>query len=322
MRSSLYWDDFERRIKETKEAFKVGKLPPVRRVAIFITNNCNFRCSYCNLKFGKLEMTESVFDSVVKKYGESAIIHITGGEPSVVKWLYPYIESHLGVKFHLNTNAFKKPPTNIRRLKVSLDSHNECYFDSLVQRKGAFKSVVKNIKEASINNTTSVTCVLSKENYKDAPQFMHFCKQEFPKLYAVFFSIYKGENPRFKFTPEDVDYFFKEVKFSLEKEMDNESLALFNETVDEKIRLIQGIRFPENDLNKPCYISYSERVVDWNGNEQYCSHLFRDKVNIECGQKHPNCKYGCNRRLVTFNQEVEKQEEVNINLKERQNVNP
>ena len=305
MRNSLYWDDFSRRISETVTALKQNNQPPVRRVAIFITNQCNFRCDYCNMSFGCSQIQEDIFNNIIEKYGKMAILHITGGEPSLVKWLYPYIESHKNVRFHLNTNAFIVPPKNVKRLKVSLDSCDEKYFNNLVHNKLAFKNVTENIKNTCEYTTVSITCVLSKENYKDAPKFMKFCRKEFPKLYAVFFSVYKGNNPRFKFDNNDIDNFFNDIKPELEKEMDNESLALFNETIDEKFRIIQGIRFPENSIDKPCYISLSERVIDWNGNEGFCSHLFRDKIQMTCGKKYEQCKYGCNRRLVKFNEEVE-----------------
>ena len=122
MRESKYWDDFERRIDETVTAIKFGQLPPVRRVAVFITDACNFRCNYCNHTRTPKMMKQEVFEQILAKYGESAIIHITGGEPSVVPWLYPLLET-LPDKYriHLNTNAYIKPPAKfVKRLKVSL----------------------------------------------------------------------------------------------------------------------------------------------------------------------------------------------------------
>jgi MoaA/NifB/PqqE/SkfB family radical SAM enzyme len=257
------------------------------------------------MKFGNQVLSETKFDEIVKQYGKTAIIHITGGEPSLVPWLYSYVESHKDVKFHLNTNAFIAPPDNVRRLKISFDSEDAEYFEKLVNRKGAFENVYNNIVEQCKKTVVSITCVLSKENYRRSPEFMKFCRHSFPGLYAVFFSIYKGNNERFKFDKRDIDIFFKETRPKLEREMDKESLALFQETIDEKIRLIQGIRFPENDLSVPCYLSLSERCFNWNGEMGTCSHLFRDGIREQkCGQKHEICRYGCNRRLVEFNQLV------------------
>jgi len=305
VRNSLYWDDFSRRVKETVTCLKQNKPIPIRRVAVFITNKCNFRCGYCNLSFNTKTLSKDILEQVIKKYNK-AIIHITGGEPSIVRWLYPFIEKNKGVRFHLNTNAFVSPPNNIKRLKISLDSHKKDYYNHLVG-VSAFDRVVKHIKMFSKKVVTSVTCVLTKETYKDTPELMKFCRKEFPSLYAVFFTAYKGTDKKILLSTKDVDYFFKIIKPKLEKQMNRESLSLFRETLDEKRRLLRGIRFPENKLSTPCYLSMSEKVVDWNGNRFCCSHLFRDNIFYNRPQKHKKCKFGCNRRLVKFNEEVEKE---------------
>jgi molybdenum cofactor biosynthesis enzyme MoaA len=302
MRHSKYWDDFERRIQEVSKALKEGTKPPIRRVSCFITNKCNFRCQYCNCVFGSKELSNERFDQIVQTYPRS-IIHITGGEPSTIPWLYPYIEKTKAT-FHLNTNAYIPPPKNIKRLKVSLDSCDPDVFNNLVQ-VDAFSRVVKNIQKASTETVVSVTCLLNQETYKDTPKFMKWCRKNLPHIYAVFFSVYKGDNPRFKFTNKSVEDFFQNIKPQLEAEMDQESYDLLNETLDEKLRIMQGIRFPENNCGK-CYLSMSEKVFDCFGGEFNCSHLFRDGVKHTTNNKHPKCLYGCNRRLVAFNQEVER----------------
>ena len=304
--SSKYWDDFERRIAETVACLKAGEPVPVRRVAVYITNKCNFRCGYCNVCFGKEEMTEATFDSIVNKHGHEAIIHITGGEPSTVKWLYPYIERTQGVRFHLNTNAFLPPPSNVQRLKISLDTHIPEDFDALVNVNGAFARVLANIKECSKRTITSVTSVLSRQTYENAPAFMRFVREELPDLYAVFFSCYKGTDPRFAMSIGDAEYFFDVIRPYLESEMDTESLALFRETAPEKFRIFGDKRFPENDNNGICFLSLSERVYNAKGEQFKCSHLFRDNVFNCDSKKHCKCIAGCNRRLVSFNEEVEK----------------
>jgi MoaA/NifB/PqqE/SkfB family radical SAM enzyme len=303
-RTGLYWDDFNKRIEETSLCVKNNLDVPVRRVAVFITNRCNFKCHYCNVSQNEHELSMEKFDEIVDRYGQSSIIHITGGEPSIVPWLYDYIESKNGVRFHLNTNAYIRPPLNIKRLKISLDSTEKDYFDKIVHMKGAFDLVVKNIKEASKRVVTSITCTLTRENYRESPQFMKWCRREFPNLYAVFFSVYKGRSKRFTFTDQDADNFFNVVKPSLEKYMDSESLGLLQETIDEKTRVMQNVRFPENLKNEPCYISMSEKVFDCNGGEWHCSHLFRDGIMQAKNEKHKKCLYGCNRKLVEFNKEV------------------
>jgi MoaA/NifB/PqqE/SkfB family radical SAM enzyme len=310
MRNSLYWDDFERRANETVDNIRNNIEIPVRRVAVFVTNKCNFRCKYCNHDHNPNTMDETVFDNIVKQYGKSAIIHITGGEPSVVKWLYPYLIGHGSeYRFHLNTNAFITPPSEyVKRLKVSLDSCDEKYWNALVGRN-AFTKVIKNINDSSEKTVVSITYTMTKENIRRIPEFIKFQQKEMPNIYALFFSIYKGKDKRFKFNKFDVDYFFNSIKPEMDLILDAESKALLNETITEKFRLIQGTRFPENK-SKCCYLSLSERVFTPDGIMSGCSHLMRDNIMIEPGKKHHKCLYGCNRRLVAFNELVE--EKLNV----------
>lgn len=303
MNGSLYWDDFNRRIKETVNAIKDNTYPPIRRVSVFITNKCNLKCKYCNMCFGNKEMPKDFFSKICNTH-KNAIIHITGGEPSVVKWLYPFIEHNTVNRFHLNTNAILPPPKNIKRLKVSLDTFDKNLFQDLTGIDG-FDRVVKHIKKATKYTLVSITFVLSKQTYKQSVEFMKYCRKTFPKLYAVFFSCYKGTDKNFVMTQQDVNEFWNNLRPNLEQEMDNESLWLFKHTSDEKYRLLTGKRFPENEKGI-CYLSMSERVYDYDGNVSNCSHLYRDGVcRLTFGKPH-KCTYGCNRKLVTFNQEVEK----------------
>jgi MoaA/NifB/PqqE/SkfB family radical SAM enzyme len=310
MRNSLYWDDFDRRTKEVVKSIQTNTQPKIRRVAVFITERCNFKCKYCNsanLKNGNT-LTESQFQKVLDKYGDDAIIHITGGEPSVVKWLYPFIKANGDkYRFHLNTNAFIPPPAKyVKRLKISLDHFNPIIWNDIVGVKNAYENVVANIKEASKHTVVSLTYTLTKANYKNAVEFAKFSNKEFPNLYAVFFSVYKGDHPDFFFSKKDADNFFEKIYPELKKHLPRESNSLIRETLDEKRRLIQGVRFPQNDCNdcNVCYLSMSERVISPIGEEYTCSHLYRDGIYKKEPTMHDKCKYGCNRRLVMFNEQV------------------
>jgi MoaA/NifB/PqqE/SkfB family radical SAM enzyme len=308
MRESKYWDDFNRRIGETTAAITNNAIPKVRRVACFITDKCNFKCKYCNSKVNGNSMEQSTFEHILNKYGDSAIIHITGGEPSVVPWLYPFLEENGDkYRFHLNSNCYITPPAaSVKRLKVSLDSRNAIYWNSLVGRN-AFDRVIANIKEATTKTIVSITYTLTHQNYKDVVDFANFCNKEFPDLYAIFFSIYKGASPEFIITEKDADHFFTSILWQLCDVVNIESKSLLLETIDEKRRLMQGIRFEQNVNDGVCYLSMSERVFSPNGDEYTCSHLYRDGILMKAANKHEKCRYGCNRRLVEFNIEIERQ---------------
>jgi len=307
-RRSLYWDDFERRAYETVEALRNGTQPPVRRVAVFITDRCNFRCSYCNHEQDSGMLSEAAFTSLLEKYGDTALFHITGGEPSMVPWLYPLLrERGQDFRFHLNTNAFIYPPAeSVKRLKISLDHWDAEQWDAEVGVTGAFKRVVENIKRASAHTVTSITFTMNHQNFREAAFFGRWAQNTFTDLYAIFYSVYKGTNPRYAFTEDDVETFFTQVKPAMEYALEPESLALLQETIDEKVRLLQGVRFPQNSAGT-CYLSMSERVVDPSGEEFSCSHLYRDGIRDLTTQKHEKCLYGCNRRLTMFNELVEKE---------------
>lgn len=119
------------------------------------------------------------------------------------------------------------------------------------------------------------------------------------------FSCYKGTNTDFALTDEDASIFFNETRFALELNMDKESLELFRETFDQKIRIFGKQRFPENK-NNLCYLSMSERVINTRGETFRCSHLFRDGIMMTDAKKHEKCVSGCNRRLVKFNEDAER----------------
>jgi MoaA/NifB/PqqE/SkfB family radical SAM enzyme len=138
MRNSLYWDNFCGRIDDT-----VAGNNKVSRVAVFITSRCNLRCKYCNHITKNNVMEESVFDNIVKN-NPGAIVHITGGEPSMVPWLYDYLKKNGNDnQFHLNTNAvLPTPAESVKRLKISLDSCDKEYWDDLVGVKGTFDKVL------------------------------------------------------------------------------------------------------------------------------------------------------------------------------------
>lgn len=306
-RHSLYWDDFEVRAHETAYCVKSGFNPVVRRVAVFVTKACNLKCAYCNVRQQRETMTQETFEKIVSEYGSDAIIHITGGEPGVVPWLYPYLRKYgAGYRFHLNTNAVVMPPAlSVRRLKVSLDSYDASYWNDLVGRK-VFDRVVKNIKQSIPHTVVSITCTMTHENLPQIPDFIKWARDQFPGLYAMFFSVYKGDNPRFKFTNHDISKCFEVILPRMDELLDDESRALLRETIDEKCRIIQGIRFPNNDKST-CYLSLTERAVMPDGTITGCSHLLRDGVILPPGTKHMKCLYGCNARLVAYNKCVEQE---------------
>src|SRR5512138_2967142 len=112
-----YWDLFDQRIEETANSLKNGVNPPLRRIALHITNKCNMKCSYCNECHTPKTFRRDLFTKLVSEFYEmgGGILHITGGEPSCVPWLFEEIEvlSNLfgdRIEFNLNSNLLTKIP--------------------------------------------------------------------------------------------------------------------------------------------------------------------------------------------------------------------
>lgn len=342
-----YWDDFERRVVETTAALSVGELPPLRRVSLHITNACNFGCSYCNEIHQPKSIAFEPFAKMVSDYSEmgGGIVHITGGEPTVVKNFPAYIREagkYDNISFHLNTNFYSQVMSNdlfkyISRLKVSLDSASPEYFNDLVRRKRAFEVVTGNldrlhqlIASGQAQTIVSLTYTVTKENFKRIPEFLEMYERRWPLFYATFFSSYKGTNPRFVLNAADTEHLFNVIVPEMDRitteHSDTETKMLFHASHETRTFGIID-RFPEVRVT-PCYLQLSELVIDEDGDISNCSHLFRDNapktgMNIRDGHLgdlfkrakqaehavpiHPACLYGCNKKLTTFNTVVEQQ---------------
>lgn len=341
-----YWDDFEKRASETLQALACGKLPPLRRLSVHIGNSCNFACEYCNeihqIKYLSFDLwTHLLCDYSMMGGG---IVHVTGGEPTVVPKFLDYIQEaqkYDNLSFHLNTNMFSRIITDdmwpiVKRLKVSLDTTDAKYFNDLVRRKLAYERVTENldhvhqlIEDGKTNTIVSITFTVTRENYLHIPAFLEMYHKRWPKFYATFFSSYKGMNERFAFKLDDIERLFSEIVPQInrmtEEAGDTETRFLFHASHSPST-FVDDTRFPDNRV-LPCHLQLSELVVDEDGEIHNCSHLFRDKVpgtglnlkdgplwelfekakrNVSAYPLSDKCLYGCNKKLVTFNQVVEK----------------
>jgi len=333
VRHEKYWDNFEERINQTVDAMIKGSNPLLGRIALHITSRCNFKCDYCNEHLNNSVLPMSLFLKIVNEYSQmgGGILHITGGEPTAVKWLDEAIQNTSeNVTINLNTNCYRllkrKTYEFIDRIKVSLDTSNREYFDNLVHCSGAFDRIVANLWKLSEYNKTkdvSITFTLTRENFREVPEFLSWYYRKLSRVYAIFFSIYKGTDERFLFREDDQIAFWDDVvpkmKQVFKENDDKESLWLFEHSYNQNT-LSTSCRYPEN-IEVPCHISKSELTINEEGNVWRCSHLFRDKVpcssyNIKNESleyihnnliqiKYSQCLIGCNLKLIHFNQEVQ-----------------
>lgn len=154
---------------------------------ISITDNCNFRCSYCmpNGKVSCLPNDRIMQDNEIEEISKVFVglgvkkIRLTGGEPLVRNGVEDIIRrlSALPVELTLTTNGarlqkfiglFKE--SGIQSVNVSLDSLNPEVFSSITQRD-TFRQVWENILlliESDIRvklNTVAIAGIIENELY-------------------------------------------------------------------------------------------------------------------------------------------------------------
>lgn len=337
---SNYWDDFQTRVNETIDCLARNELPKLERLTIHLTENCNFRCKYCNMRFSKKTMEESLAKKIIDEYVEMGgkTIHFTGGEPTIVSYIesiFAYAKSR-GLTVSANTNAYKRVSTeNIDKLKTSFDTPYADEFNSIIGID-AFEKVVENMRIYSKEmkgKMLSITAILNRKTYKRMLELAKFVNENF-EVYNLYYSNYKGSNPEFAFTDEEIaDMFKRHIPKVLEffeqtgSVYSHKQLSLYQKGDFRNV----ACRFDDNKRT-PCYIQLSEMTIDVDGNCYDCSHLFRDGVKpnevisakdnslqscfARRKQRYSNtsnmicisdkCLNGCNKNLIGFNKAVSK----------------
>lgn len=285
----IWWDRMQERIEETILAYKENRKPDIIRYAIHITSNCNLSCPYCKeSKKGKY-MDRELFKKLCYKAGSKGVVHITGGEPMTVPYLEEEIYNLRGItRFTLNTNMLILPKRDalksLFKIKTSLDTY-----------RPQSSIIMDNIKQVSkVVSNISICYTATHENINQLTDFIIHQKKELPFISLMSVSFYKGHNKKLILTQDDISRLF-----DMAENLDDASKKVFTETHSK-----EGNFFPEN-LRIPCYLSMTERLYDENGDEYYCSHLFRDKVSAP---GHPgkdgHCVTGCNKRFAEYNKEI------------------
>jgi sulfatase maturation enzyme AslB (radical SAM superfamily) len=298
---NIFWDRIAERAKETLLALSSGSIPRIIRYAVHVTSACNMRCKYCHDRKPSSQMIDrSLFSDICKRAGTEGIVHITGGEPSLVPWIYDEIVANQTItKFAWNSNLLRLPPDDILRIlfrvKTSLDDYHADRWNDLVGGD-FFDKVVANIKRAiGLTKHVSVSYTATHKNAHRFDNFIRFCQDQFPGLFSISASFYKGDgDSELALTSEDLELLFEHADF-----LDPVSKQIFHATHN-----IKKNEWPEN-IEIPCYLSMSERLFDEFGREFYCSHLFRDGVTPpgRPGLDH-HCVTGCNARFYKFNKQI------------------
>lgn len=164
-----------------------------------ITNLCNLRCKHCyqddfskrsDLDWSGLQKVSDNVLFTLKEWGETACIHLTGGEPLLKPDLFNLLndlnrQSTVG-ELGIITNGLLIDRAMIKRLsdfsklkkiKISLDGVDAETNDSL-RRRGTFKKVIQNlsyIKEVGRFEILLMFTIM-KRNFKSLPSLFKLCQ--------------------------------------------------------------------------------------------------------------------------------------------------
>ena len=162
-----------------------------------ITNLCNLRCQHCyqddfskksDLDWAGLEKVCDNLLNTMREWGNTACIHLTGGEPLLKPDLFPllaHLDRHsLIEELGIITNGLSIDQEMMRRLsgfskvkkvKISLDGGDAETNDS-IRQKGAFDKVMENlplIKEGGFEILFMLTVM--KRNFRSLPFLLELC---------------------------------------------------------------------------------------------------------------------------------------------------
>lgn len=162
-----------------------------------ITNLCNLRCQHCyqddfskksDLDWAGLEKVCDNLLNTMREWGNTACIHLTGGEPLLKPDLFPllaHLDRHSMVEeLGIITNGLTIDQEMMRRLsgfskvkkvKISLDGGDAETNDS-IRQKGAFDKVMENlplIKEGGFEILFMLTVM--KRNFRSLPFLLELC---------------------------------------------------------------------------------------------------------------------------------------------------
>ena len=159
-------------------------------VGLYITNNCNLRCSYC---FHNVEdryddpsrrdpKTSEIFRQVDEMYDLGMRwIFLLGGEPLVHKDIGPLVKyiTDKGILLHIFTNGIMVPKRfkQIERadgVAVSIDGGEEA--TDLMRGKGAFKKAFQGAEMcAQAGMQTRIHAVINQHSFQDMKILAQMC---------------------------------------------------------------------------------------------------------------------------------------------------
>ncbi|WP_273837314.1 radical SAM/SPASM domain-containing protein [Guptibacillus sedimenti] len=277
-----------------------GRKNDTLQLIFLVTEQCNFRCTYCYEKFEKGKMTKEVRESI-KKYVRNKArflkylnIHWFGGEPLIAMDVIEELslefkkvceEFDITYTASVTTNGYNLSPTNVKKLieynvsyfQVTVDGDHEHHDRTrhLAGGQSTFEKIWKNLlamKETNEKFLCRIRVNFLKENLPDVPNFIDKIKENFSEddRFAVnFFPVGQWGGPN-----------DEELNVLTERDATKSALSLCDLAVD------KGLNNVLDDILKPGgYVCYAAKpnsfVIGSDGMIYKCTvALYNEKNHI------------------------------------------
>ncbi len=165
-----------------------------------LTNLCNLRCKHCyqddfskdgDLDAAALRKISDHILSAVERWGRTACIHLTGGEPLLKPELFPLLEDLDGdarvEELGLITNGLLLDPkmaarlsafSKLKKIKISLDGPEARINDS-IRQEGVFERVIQTVRRLRREGRFDLLFMFTvmKSNYEHLTPYVHLCQE-------------------------------------------------------------------------------------------------------------------------------------------------
>ncbi len=288
-----YWNGLQTRVGSLQNCLTQGELPKLERVAMILTEKCNFECLYCHSR-GNREIETPLALRLVDLSAEmgASYLALSGGEVTLRadSGLFEIIDRGKARAMNLviSTNGYFDVKVRDRiiareldSINVSLDSTDARVHDDLVKIPHSWQQVVDNIKAISHHNPkVYVNSMVTNRNYQDLPERLLKFAEMFPDVADV--QLIPPRNaPELCLNMDQIDEFYDLAAKVDAKVLDRFGLVklkipyLFGDDQDSRLRASKGVYC--FDVGIPCYVSLQE--LHFAPRKVYsCSCLLREKM--------------------------------------------
>ncbi|RLG70102.1 MAG: hypothetical protein DRO07_00990 [Candidatus Iainarchaeum archaeon] len=256
-------------------SFLLGKaLTGPLAVGINLTDRCNFKCCFCNIKQeAKQELSLHEIKKLLEDLKELSVEHVsfTGGEPFLRNDIFEVLglAKDMGFDVNICTNASLLDKEKVEKLNelsidwvtVSLHSLDKEKFEKITGIKGSFKRTIEGIKTLAkyCKATTNVVCVLTSENASDIAglnALLDFCEEN---------GILLGFNPHNSFDGR-VNYSDETIeKLQAFFEKNSDQLDNSKEFLKRMLRYMRG-----ENVKRTCFAGFLSASIDSDGSVYAC----------------------------------------------------